>query len=198
MGWGPSCAGSPGAERFSLCSGPRQQPRPQFCSCGGPMGADGAAPGALIPAGSAPSQRGGETVPSLQPNGPGVPSQLSVALRGGQAPLAGGAAGGLSGAWDTGGVRCLCCGSRVGVVGGWEEPPSPRAFGDGAALKRSIGLRWSRRNNPGPGVPPTPGQRLQNAGLWGTGRGRSPPTSNLRGPRKGGGRHGAPFPAAAL
>ena len=162
------------------------------------MGADGAAPGALIPAGSAPSQRGGEAVPSLQPNGPGVPSQLSVALRGGQAPLAGGAAGGLSGAWDTGGVRCLCCGSRVGVVGGWEEPPSPRAFGDGAALKRSIGLRWSRRNNPGPGVPPTPGQRLQNAGLWGTGRGRSPPTSNLRGPRKGGGRHGAPFPAAAL
>lgn len=32
--------------------------------------------------------------------------------------MAGGAAGGLSGAWDTGGVRCLCCGSRVGVVGG--------------------------------------------------------------------------------
>lgn len=89
------------------------------------MGADGAAPGALIPAGSAPSQRGGEAVPSLQPNGPGVPSQLSVALRGGQTPLAGGAAGGLSGAWDTGGVRCLCCGSRRGGGGKSRRPLVP-------------------------------------------------------------------------
>lgn len=159
------------------------------------MGADGAAPGALIPAGSAPSQRGGEAVPSLQPNGPGVPSQLSVALRGGQTPLAGGAAGGLSGAWDTGGGPLSLLrvpGGGGGGVGRAAVPSCLWGWRSAETLHRAAVVPAQQ---PRAGGPSYPGTEAAKRGAVGHGAGTEPPNLQPTGPSaRGGGAARRSFP----